>query len=324
MLEKTKIPGTRLLVSKLCLGTNMFGTALDQAATNAVLNAFVERGGNFIDTARMYGDWVPDAPTGASERAIGAWLKTRKRDSTVIATKGGGIDLKAGDWKPRVTPALIEKDLGESLSHLGISDVDLYWLHGDDPAQPVKPILDVLIANQKAGYINAFGASNWSPARIAEAQSYAQSVKHPGFVAIQPFWGLAVPNPEAAQMQGYWPYYEDGYRALHEAGMPVIPYSGQCRGYFTKLSQGGEAALPDALKAIYTNDGNERRLKVVLDLAAKHQVSVNQIVLAYLLCQPNFTVPIVGAARPEQLDDTVAATTVALTSEELALLRSGG
>ena len=88
--------------------------------------------------------------------------------SIVIATKGGGIDLRAGDWKPRVNPACIERDLGESLAHLGVSDIDLYWLHSDDPTQPIKPIMDVLIANQRAGHINAFGASNWSPARIAK------------------------------------------------------------------------------------------------------------------------------------------------------------
>jgi len=323
MLRKISLPTAPLLVSRLCLGTNMFGTALDQAHANAVLDRFIALGGNFIDTARMYGDWVPGAPTGASERVIGAWLKGQPRDSLVIATKGAGMDLRAGDWQPRVTPECIERDLGESLQHLDVAHIDLYWLHADDPTKPVKPIIDALVAQQRAGRIRFFGASNWSPARIAEAQAYATSVGHAGFVAVEPFWGLAVPNPEAARAQGYWPYYEEGYRSHHAGALPMIPYSGQCRGFFTKLAQGGEAALPEALKAIYVNEGNSRRLKTVQALAARHRASINQIVLAYLLCQPELTVPIIGVSRPEQLDDAVQAASVTLSADELARLRAG-
>jgi aryl-alcohol dehydrogenase-like predicted oxidoreductase len=126
----------------------MFGTALDQQRTNAVLDRFAALGGNFIDTARMYGDWVPNIPLGASERAIGAWLKGRKRESIVIATKGAGFDMRARDWKPRVTPECVERDLRESLEHLGTGYLDLYWLHADDPTQPVKPLIDALAAHQ--------------------------------------------------------------------------------------------------------------------------------------------------------------------------------
>lgn len=323
MLQKVTIPNTTLAVSCICLGTNMLGTALDQARTNEELDRFVALGGNFLDTARMYGDWVPGVPVGASERAIGAWLKGRARGSIVLATKGAGLDLRAGDWKPRVTPACIDQDLRESLGHLGTDYVDLWWLHADDPSQPVQPIVDALVAHQQAGRIRWFGASNWSPARIREAQAYAKSIGHAGFVAIQPFWGLAVPNAQAAQGQGYWPYYEDGYRELHAAGMPVIPYSGQCRGFFTKLAKGGEAGLPPALQAIYANEGNFRRAKVVEAIAAKHRASINQVVLAYLLSQQHLTIPIIGASSVAQLEDSVGAADLALSAAELAQLRSG-
>lgn len=323
MSNLVSLPHTSLSVSRLCLGTNMFGTALDAQRSHALLDRFTSLGGNFIDTARMYGDWIPDAPIGASERTIGGWLKGRKRESVAVATKGGGLDLRAGDWKPRMTLGHIGSDLTQSLEHLQTNYIDLYWLHADDPTQPVQPIIDGLIAHQKAGHIRAFGASNWSPSRIAEAQAYARSLGHPGFVAIQPFWGLAEPNGEAARRQGYWPYYEDGFRAIHDAGMPVIPYSGQSRGVFTKWAQGGEDSLPEALKAIYVNGGNRQRLKVVQALAAKHNVTINRIVLAYLLSQPNLTIPIIGASRPEQLDDSFKALDVKLSSAELSELRSG-
>ncbi len=321
MLSKVTLNNTDLVVSKLCYGTNMLGTAIDQAHADRLLDRFVELGGNFLDTARSYGDWIPDAPTGASERAIGAWLKGRDRKGIVIATKGGFFDMRKGDWRNRVTPEDIASDLGQSLNHLGVDTIDLYWLHTDNPQAPVGPIIDALIGHRKAGRIRHFGASNWSAGRIAEAQAYAKSIGHRGFVAVQPFWGLAVPNAEGAAAQGYGLYYEDGLRPVHEAGLTMVPYAGQSRGFFSKLAQ-GEARLRDDLKAMYLNDANRARLKVVQRLAAKHGVSINEIVLAYLICQPHQTIPIIGASQTEQIADSVKAVGVKLGAEELAELRA--
>ncbi len=322
MLSKVSLNNTDLLVSQLCYGTNMLGTAIDQAGADALLDRFAALGGNFIDTARSYGDWIPDAPAGASERAVGAWLKGRRRSDFIVATKGGFFDLKKGDWRSRVTPADIETDLGESLSHLGVDFVDLYWLHSDNPEAPVGPIVDALIGHQRAGRIRYFGASNWSAERINQAQAYAKTVGHPGFAAVEPFWGLAVPNIEAAMAQGYGLYYENGLQAVHEAGLSMIPYAGQSRGFFSKLAE-GEAGLREDLKAMYLNDTNRTRLKAVRRLAAAHGVGINDVVLAYLICQPRQTIPIVGASRPEQLEDSVKAVALKLTPEALAELCVG-
>jgi aryl-alcohol dehydrogenase-like predicted oxidoreductase len=297
----------------------MLGWMIDQDASNALLDRFVELGGNFIDTARMYGDWVPGGPTGASERAIGAWLKTRRREGVVVATKGGAVDLRAGDGRNRVTPEDIAKDLGESLDHLGIDTIDLYWLHADNPQAPVGPIVDALLAEQAAGRIRYFGASNWAPARIAEANAYAKSKGKQGFVAAQPFWGLAVPNEAKANAQGYVLHYEGRFEELHAAGLPIIPYAGQSGGYFTKLHSGGE--VREDLRERYDNPANAARLKAVQALAERRGVSINEIVLAYLLSQPGQTIPIIGASRPEQLEESVKAASLKLTAEELAQLR---
>src|SRR5215469_16354795 len=101
MLSKVTVANTDLSVSRLCYGTNMLGTVIDQERADGILDRYVEVGGNFLDTARMYGDWVPDVPVGASERVIGAWLKKRDRANLVIATKGAGVDLRVGDWRNR-------------------------------------------------------------------------------------------------------------------------------------------------------------------------------------------------------------------------------
>ena len=321
MLKKVNLPGTDLEVSQLCYGTNMLGTAIDQPTANAILDRFVALGGNFLDTARSYGDWIPDAPVGASERAIGAWHKGRNRDDVVIATKGAQVDMRAGDYRNRVTPEDIASDLAESLDHLGIDTIDLYWLHADNPQAPVGPIMDALFAHQDAGKIRYIGASNWTPERIREANAYAASKGRQGFVASQTFWGLAAPEREASAAQGYQLYYEDGYQDIHAEGVTMIPYSAQSGGYFTKLDAGGEAALPDFLKARYANPVNAKRFAAVKDVAAKHDASINDVVLGYLVNQPNATVPIFGARSPEQVEDSVKAADLALAADELTQLR---
>lgn len=325
-MQKIRLDHTTLDVSELCLGTNMFGTAMPANDAEAMLNAFAALGGNFIDTAHSYGDWIPTAPRAASEHVIGAWLhnlpaQNKKRSDFVLATKGCEFDYRAGDFALRVTPELLEQDLLGSLAALQTDYIDLYWLHRDDASKPVQPIVDALIGHQKAGRIRYFGCSNWSPARIQEAQDYARSLGHDGFVACQPLWGLAVPDRDA--MQKYCPggYYEDGYQALHKAGLTMIPYSSQSRGFFTKLASGGRAALSPDLAELYYNDENLRKLEAVKTRAAHHGVGINDIVLAYLTSQPLQTIPIIGCSRGAQLRESANACMLQLDLAELQLLR---
>ena len=323
MLSKITLNNTDLVVSQFCYGTNMLGTVLDQGRSNAILDTFVELGGNFIDSARAYGDWIPDAPRGASERAIGSWLKTRSREGLVIATKGGMLDLGAGDWTNRCNPAAVAQDLNESLEHLGIDTIDLYWLHQDNPEAPVQVLIDALLEHQAAGRIRHFGASNWAPDRIKAANDYARSIGKPGFVASETFWGLAVPDVDAANMQGYVCYYEGLYEDLHASGLPIVAYAAQSGGYFTKLAAGGEASVREDVRARYANPANAGRLKAVQTLAEKHGVSINEVVLSYIASQPNQTIPIFGGSSPEQIAESVKAASLKLNGEELALLRAG-
>lgn len=318
MLGKTTLANTDLAISRLCYGTNMLGWMLDQGRTNAILDGFVALGGNFIDTARSYGDWIPDAPAGASERAIGAWLKTRKRSDVIVATKGGFFDLRAGDYRNRCTPEDVTQDLHQSLDHLGIDTIDLYLLHMDNPEAPVEPLVDMLIGHREAGRIRHFAASNWAADRIAAANAYAASLGQPGFVAAETFWGLAAPEPAAAAAQGYVHYYEGEYEALHAAGLPIIAYAAQSGGYFTKLAKG---EVPEALAARYANPVNARRLAAAQAIAADHGVSINNVVLAYLLCQPHQTIPIFGGSSIEQVEASLRAATLVLSPGELARLR---
>lgn len=321
MLSKINLANTDLSVSQLCYGTNMLGWMLDQGKSNAILDSFAGFGGNFIDTARSYGDWMPDAPAGASERAVGAWLKTQKRSDVVIATKGGFFDMRVGDYRNRCTPEDVAQDLSQSLDHLGIDTIDLYFLHMDNPEAPVEPIVDAMIGHQDAGRIRHYAASNWAAARIEAANAYAGSIGKPGFVASETFWGLAAPDAAAAAQQGYQHYYEGEYEALHAAGLPIIAYGAQSGGYFSKLEKGGDA-VNEQLAARYANPLNEKRFAAAKAIAASHGVSINEVVLGYLLNQPNQTVPVFGASSPEQVADSVKAAKLALGADELAQLRA--
>ena len=131
--------------------------------------------------------------------------------------------------------------------------------------------------------------------------------------------GLAVPDAAAAAQQGYQHYYEGEYEDLHAAGLPILAYGAQSGGYFTKRAAGGD--LREDLAARYNNPANDARFTAVQAMAQDKSVSVNEVVVAYLLNQPHQTIPIFGASSPEQVRDTVKAANLVLTAQELATLR---
>jgi len=183
------IPHTTMRVSHICLGTGDMGTALSRHDSFAVLDAFVEAGGAFLDTAHVYGDWH-SGEKHRSEKTIGQWLKTTgQRDRMILATKGAHPDL-ATMHTPRLSPQEIIADLDESLDCLGVGTIDLYWLHRDDPRRPVDEIVETLNDQMRAGKIRFFGCSNWTPARIGEAQAYAAAHSLDSFVASQLQWSF--------------------------------------------------------------------------------------------------------------------------------------
>ena len=321
MLRRLLLPNTSLSVSQLCLGTNQFGTGLITTEAKSILDTFFASGGNFIDTAHSYGDWIPNIERSASERTVGSLLKGRDRASYVLATKGCEFDYRAGDFALRVNPDYIERDLISSIENLDTDYIDLYWLHRDDPTVAVSELVDALIHHQQAGRISYFGCSNWSPERIAEAQGYARSINHEGFVAVQPMWGLARPDRQAMWTYAPGGYYEDGYQPLHEAGLTMIPYSGQSRGVFTKLDQHPDgSSLNEDVKALFYTDENLKILAKLRAMSHRKGVSINDLVLAYMTSQPCLTVPIVGASSADQLNSSINSCVISLSADELTEL----
>ena len=155
------IPRTTLQASVLCLGTAEFGSGVDDSVSEAITNKYVDLGGNVLDTAEVYAEWIPGG-SHRSEEFLGRWLRKRKsRDSLILSTKGAHPRVASMNV-PRMSRKDVESDLNSSLQRLGVDSVDLYWLHRDDPGTPVEEILLMLEAFRKAGKIRYAGFSNWT------------------------------------------------------------------------------------------------------------------------------------------------------------------
>lgn len=318
----TPIPNTELTPSALCLGTGGMGASIDRAEAYRMLDAFLDHGGNFLDTAKVYSDWIP-GETSRSEKLLGAWMKARSNRSRVlIATKGAHPELSSMLIQ-RVSPAEIRSDLDSSLASLQVDTIYLYWLHRDDPARPVEEIVETLHAAAQTGKIRAYGCSNWSLERIRAARQYADAHGMAGFTAVQNWWTLAKLNPDGIQKldptleimdEALWQYH-------CETHLAAIPYTSQANGLFQKLDNG--RPISENLNSLYMNPTTEARYRRLKELRTQTGLSTTQIVIAYLTSQPFPTIPVVGPNSMTQLADCLTAEDTVLTAEQLEFLDHG-
>lgn len=315
------LPGTRLSASTLCLGGVYFGNELDEPASFALLDRFTDLGGNFVDTARIYSDWVPGEKS-RSERVLGDWIKSRaRRDTLVIATKGAHPLLESLD-KPRTSEAEIRSDVEGSLRSLRVETIDLYWLHRDDQARPVEHFIDLLNAVVREGKVRAFGASNWTAARLRAANAYARESGQLGFAAEQPFWCLGVAQSRPPPYSGYVKFDAELERFHRETGSAVVPYTSQANGFFSKFALPPEKRPANFEKHDFHTPPNVAAAQIVVELASAKGVSPSAIVLGYLLSRPYPVFPIIGCRTLAQLEDSCAAVQVRLTPAELQRLEN--
>lgn len=284
----------------IALGIDAFGGGVPDERAFPLLDAFAAAGGSLVDTAHCYG-------AGASERCLGRWLAARGcRERILVSSKGAHPQ----DGAPhRLGAEHIARDLGESLDRLGLACIDLYWLHRDDPSRDVAGILVALEGHRLAGRIRAYGASNWSQARLEEAADCARRLGIPGFCAVQQGWSLA------ERVLPGWPgcrYLDEADRAWHRrSGLPIAAFTAQARGFFSK----------DV--ADYDSPDNRARRDRARLLAARRGATANQIALAWLTCQEFPGIAIAGAHRPEQLADSLGAGAIALGPDEVEWLAAG-
>lgn len=318
-MKRVLLNNTELSVSPLCLGTVNYGTSIDSKAAKYQLSSFFELGGNFIDTAHVYGDWVPGI-RGRSERIIGEWLKeSGLRQDVIISTKGAHPDISDMSIS-RVNPEKIKKDINESLEYLNTGYIDLYFLHRDNPDMPVGEVLGVLEEARGQGKIRYYGCSNWALQRVIEAGIYARQNKFPGFVCNQLLWSLADINRSGVKDKTLNFMDEETYDYHKKTGLNAMAYTAAAKGYFTKLFY--RKSISDKISSRYDNQSNKLIFSELVKTAKKLNVSLIEIELAYLMHQDFVCVPIVSFSNEEQLKQGMKSFDVELDAETVNNLRS--
>jgi aryl-alcohol dehydrogenase-like predicted oxidoreductase len=312
-VKRYRLAGTEMDVSCLCQSAAPFGTSVRGADMHRLYDAFRQAGGNFFDTAHCYCFWMADG-IGASERALGECLRrSGDRAQVVIGTKGGHPAVPPTYPRPDayLAPEVIAADVHDSLERLGVDRIDLFFLHRDDPRVPVAEIMDALNAEVARGRLRCLGASNWGTVRIEAANAYAVRRGLQGFVASQPQWNLAQPNPPSDPTMRFVCEDDERWHTRHQ--FPVVAYSPTACGYF---------ASPDPVAGRpFDNPVSRVRHQRAWQLAAQLGVTPNQIALAWLLAQPFPVIPILGTTKLDHLADALGSTSVQLTAGQVQWLR---
>lgn len=305
---------TGLKVSELCLGTMQWGWTADEATSFAVMDAFVEAGGTFIDTADIYSRWVPGNPGGVSEEIIGRWMQARgNRRQIVLATKVRGV-MWPGPNGEGLSRGHIMAAAEDSLRRLQTDVIDLYQTHWFDAATPIEETLRALDDLVRQGKVRYVGCSNYPAWRLAKALWASDKLHLARYDTLQPHYSLA-----------HRAEFERELKPLcEEEGIGVIPYSPLAGGFLTgKYRRGQETpATPRAgsIQQRYLNDKGYSVVEALEKLGQARGKSIAQMALAWQLSQPVITSPIIGANSVEQLHESLGAVGLRLDESEMKAL----
>lgn len=320
-MEYRALGRTGLKVSELCLGTMQWGWTATEKQGRAVMDAFVEAGGNFLDTADVYSNWAPNNPGGVAEEVIGRWMKDRRnRRELVIATKVRGRMWDGPNGEGLGRKHVVEA-VEDSLSRLQTDYIDLYQAHSLDPGVPHDETLAVFDHLVRQGKVLYVGASNYPAWQLAQALAASEAHGWARYDCLQPHYNL-VHRSE----------FERELKPLCEAlRIGVIPYSPLAQGFLTGKYERGEPSPPsaraeDVRRRYYDDDQAWRALDEAQRIGEANDRTATQVALAWLLSQPVITAPIVGANTVEQLEDILGAIGFRLSPDEMARLNeaSGG
>ena len=307
---------TGLKVSRLCLGTMTFGYQCDEETSFAIMNAADEAGITFFDTADVYPLGAPAEIFGRTEEVIGRWLGSR-RDKFILATKcyfpTGPNPWDAGNSRKNIMRAL-----DASLRRLGTDFVDLYQLHSWDADTPIDETLQALDDVVRSGKVRYVGCSNFLAYQLARSIGRSEMLGCASFVSVQPRYNLLFRENE-----------RELFPLCAEEGIAVIPYNPLAGGFLTGKHQpgapteGGRFTLGSAAGRYQERYWNDRMFTVIDELrpiAEAAGVSMATLAVQWVLANPTISSPIVGASKPEQLKDSVAAVEAVLDPTIKALL----
>ena len=301
-----------LLVSPLAFGGNVFGWTVDEAASFKLLDAWLDAGFNFVDTADVYSAWVPGHTGGESETIIGKWLKqSGKRNRVVLATKVG---KPMGEGKVGLSPKYIREAVEASLKRLQTDYIDLYQSHDDDAGTPLEESLGAFDALIKEGKVRAIGASNYTAPRLAEALDVSERLGIARYESLQPLYNL---YDRAV--------FEDALEPLClKRGVGVINFYALAAGFLTGKYRTEADAAKSARGANttrkYLNPRGLRILDALDKVAQQYNAKPSQVAIAWQIARPSVTAPIASATSIAQLEELVVATQLKLDTGTIDML----
>jgi len=310
-MEKRKLGFAGPEVPVLCLGGNVYGWTLQEADAFRQLDAALDAGMNFVDTADVYSRWVPGHKGGESETILGKWFaKTGKRKDVILATKVG---MEMGEGKKGLKPAYIRQAVEDSLERLQTDYIDVYQAHKDDSDTPLEETLGAFDELVKEGKVRYIGASNYSGARLAEALETSRKLGFTSYISLQPHYNL-VERPD---------FESDLLPVVEKYQLGVIPYFSLAAGFLTgkyRSKQDSEKATRGAMVQKYLNDWGVAVVAALDEVANASGSTPARVALAWLLAQPGITAPIASATNEKQLVDLVEATKLKLGAESIQKL----
>ena len=315
-MDYRRLGRTGMKVSELCLGTMQWGWTADEEEAFAVMDAFVEADGNFIDTADIYSNWAENNPGGVSEQIIGRWMRERKnRHQIILATKARGRMWNGANGEGLSRVHLI-KSCEDSLRRLQTDHIDLYQTHWYDAETPIDETMRALDDLVRAGKVRYLGCSNIPAWRLTKALWTSDKLGLARYDSLQPHFNLAHRSEFERELK----------ELCEEEGIGVIPYSPLAGGFLTGKYRRGQT--PDSKRAgglkRYLNDRGYTLIDKLDEVARKHDATAAQIALAWLLHQPVITAPIIGANSMEQLQESIMATRVQLNADDIEALNEAG
>jgi len=301
-----------LRVAPLALGGNVFGWTADEAASFAVLDAFVDDGFNLIDTADVYSRWVPGHAGGESEAMIGRWLnKSGKRHRVVLATKVG---KDMGDGKIGLAPKYIRQAVDASLKRLQTDHIDLYQSHDDDASVPLEDTLGAYAELIQAGKVRAIGASNHTAARLKQALDTSARLNLPRYESLQPLYNLVERAAYEAELEPLCRAEQVG----------VINYyalaSGFLTGKYRSEADANKSPRGGGIVKKYLNERGRRVLDALDSAAAQHKATPAQVALAWQIARPGVTAPIASATSLAQWREIAGAARLELDAGTIAAI----
>lgn len=304
--------------SHIALGCDHYGDTVPEKTAFAVMDAYFESGGNVFDTAHIYAQ-MEDGGVSKSEKTLAEWIRVNNvRDKIVLVTKGAHPP-RDNMTRVRLTEKDIKADLDLSLETLGVDSVDVWFAHRDNPAAPAAEVLD-LMADAAKGRVKHLGGSNWTGARMDEANAHARKTGGPGIEISQIQWSLALSTKES---------WEDPSLVVMDAAeaawyertqMPVMLFSPQAHGLFTKVIERGADSVPEKSAKRFLLKENMPRIERCREVSERTGVNPAGICLAYLTAAAFPAMPIIGCSRPEQVADSLRFADYELSAEDRKFL----